>query len=472
MNFATRMMGVCLGFLTLLGVSRAMAQDWPQWRGPNRDGKTTGFKVPATWPATLTKQWDVVVGNGVASPSLFGDRLYVISREGENEVVRCLDAATGNDVWKDSYPSAPATGPGSGGGRFIGARSTPTVADGRVVTLGVNGLLSCYDAASGAVKWREDEFVGQVPGFFASSSPIVVDGMCIAQLGAGGGEGARPGDIIGAMVAYDLATGDEKWRAANGSPAYSSPVSMNVDGMKVVVALSETNLVAINTANGKVVWQIPYTQGRYNAATPIVDGQTLIFAGPGSGMTAVTLAKEGDAFTESEAWRYTDSSVIFNTPVLKDGALYGISTRDEIFAVNAEHVTGWTAPVGAPAGVGRLAPAAEPTVFAQQPGEGRGRGAARGGQGRGRGRRGGGRSRRPGGGGERPGYGSIVDVGSVMLALTPGADLVVFRPNADEYTEVARYKVSEDGDAYSHPIPSGNRIYIKDRDSVSMWTVD
>jgi outer membrane protein assembly factor BamB len=487
-QFASALCLICLSAMT------ALAQDWPQWRGPNRDGKTNGFQTPAAWPAALTKKWDVQVGSGVSNPSLLNERLYVFTREGEEEVLRCLNADTGDEIWKKTYAAAPATGAGAGRGLFVGPRSTPTVADGSVVTLGVSGILSCFDANSGELKWRKDEFAGVVPSFFTSSSPLVVDGICIAQLGRGAGGGRRgrrgadqqdaaPAAPTGGMVALDLNSGEEKWRAPAGSPAYGSPVLMTIDGMKLAIAPSETEIVAVNIADGKVVWQLPYRQGQYNSSTPIVDGQTLVFAGPGSGMTAVKLTKEGDTIREEELWRYNDHNLIFNTPVLKDGALYGLSTNDQLFCITADHTTGWTAPI-APAVAALLQ--MQPNVFAQQaegaPGgemrgqrEGRG-GAGQEGQGEGRrgrrGRAGGGRGRPAPGGGERPGYGAIVDVGRVLLANSPGGHLVVFEPSPTEYKELARYRVSEDGEVYSHPIPSKNRIYIKDRDSVALFTVE
>jgi outer membrane protein assembly factor BamB len=441
------------------------AQDWPQWRGPNRDGKTSApFAAPASWPSTLAKKWDVTIGSGVANPSLVGNRLYVISRERENEVVRCLNATTGEPIWKESYASAEPTGFGAGNGRFIGPRSTPTVANGFVITLSANGLLAAYDAASGQMKWRKDEFVGKVPTFYTSSSPIVLDGMCIAQLGAGSGDG------LGALVAYDLATGEEKWRAAEGSPSYASAVAMTVDGIKVVVALSETQLVAVNVANGNVVWKLPLKQARYNSSSPMVDGQTLIIGGPGTrGLTALKLSRQGDQLREEEAWAYSDNQLIFNTPVMRDGAFFGYNTRDEIFSIKPDRATGWVQSIVPPAAAtGQFFPAGSQTAFAQpQPG-GRGRGDNQ--------RRGGGQQRgrggRSAGGGERPGYGSVVDAGSVMFALCPGGDMVVFAPDSENYTELARYKVSTDGDVYSHPIVSGNRIYVKDRDSVALFTVE
>jgi outer membrane protein assembly factor BamB len=446
------------------------AQDWPQWRGPHRDGKTTApFAVPATWPATLTKKWDISVGSGVANPSFVSDRLYVVAREGENEVVRCLNAMTGDEIWKASYASAEPTGFGAGNGRFIGPRSSPTVSNGNVIILSANGLLSVYDATTGRPKWTKDEFVAKVPTFYTSSSPLVVDGLCIAQLGAGSGDG------LGALVAYDLSTGQEKWRVPEGSPSYASPIAMTIDGMKVVVALSETQLVAVNVANGEVVWKLPLRQNRYNSSSPIADGQMLIIGGPGTrGLTAFKMTRQGDQLKEEEAWTYNDNQLIFNTPVLRDGALFGYNTRDEIFAVKPDHTTGWAVSIVPPsAATSQFLLSESQTAFAQPqpPGRGGGNDQRRGGgQQRGRGQqRGGGRNV---GGGERPGYGSVVDAGSVMFSLCPGGDLVVFAPNANEYQELARYKVSTDGDVYSHPIVSGNRIYIKDRDSVALFTVE
>ena len=109
------------------------AQDWPQWRGVNRDAKVTGFDAPKTWPAQLRQQWKIEVGNADATPALVGDKLYVFSREETDEVTQCLDAATGKQIWMDRYTSKPATGPA---GQHPGPRSSPTVGEGKVVTLG------------------------------------------------------------------------------------------------------------------------------------------------------------------------------------------------------------------------------------------------------------------------------------------------------------------------------------------------
>src|SRR5437867_2521691 len=162
MTNTNRTTTVVLSFLTSTVASFAFAQDWPQWRGPNRYAKATQFTAPKTWPKELKQKWKATVGDGVATPSLVGDKLYVFSRQEGNEITRCLDAATGKELWQEKYESAGATGPASG---FSGPRSSPTVTNGKVVTLGVRGMLSCLEADTGKKLWRKDEFLNAYPRF-------------------------------------------------------------------------------------------------------------------------------------------------------------------------------------------------------------------------------------------------------------------------------------------------------------------
>jgi outer membrane protein assembly factor BamB len=387
----------------------------------------TGFKAPKTWPKELTQKWKVPVGDGVATPALVGDRLYVFSRQEGNEIIRCLEAATGKELWQDKYESAGGSGPASG---FSGPRSSPTVAAGKVVTLGVRGMLSCLDAVTGAKHWRKDDFQAW-PNFHPASSPIVVDGLCIAQLG---------GRENGALVAYDLASGEQKWKWTGDMPAYASPVLLALGGAKLIVALGDKKLVAVNVADGKLAWEAPFAvQGRgYNAATPIVDGQTIIYGGSGRGFKAVKLEKEGDGFAAKELWSNPEKSVQFNTPVLKNGLLFGLTAGNEFFCLNAQTgQTSWSAP---------LAPASE-AGGAGGPGGGGGRG------------------------GRGGGYGSIVDAGSVMLALTPASELIAFEPSDKAYAERARIKVA-DSPTHAHPLVAGDRVFIKDKESLALWTIE
>ena len=418
------------------------AADWPQWRGPNRDGKATDFKVPGTWPKELKQQWDVVVGDGVATPALVDDKLYVHSREGGDEVVRCLNAATGEEIWKTKYACPGSNDPGG----FVGPRSSPAVGEGKVVTLGAAGMLSCFDAKSGKKLWSEEGFKSH-PRFFTSSSPVIADGLAIAQLG---------GDDDGTVAAYDLATGKQKWKWTGAPTAYASPMIMTVDGNKLVIGQVMDGIVAINSADGKHVWETFFEGGGgmiYRATTPIVEGDTLIYL-PDGPATAIKLSKSGEKVVSSKLWSNQDSPVKYNTPVLKNGLLFGLTTRSELFCLDTKDgKTLWTKAIAAsspspPAGA--PPPAPPPGGFG---GKGKGRG------GMGMGMRG------------QTGYGSIVDAGPVLFALTPSSQLIAYEPSDKAFKQLASYKVA-DKPTYAHPIVAGNRIYVKDADSVTLWTLE
>jgi len=401
---------VMLGCVILICASCVFAQDWPQWRGANRDGKVTGFKAPQEWPKELKLRWKTTVGTGDATPALVGDKLYVFTRQGDDEVTTCLEAASGEELWMDKYAAQAVTGAPS---RHPGPRSSPAVADGKVVTLGVGGVLSCLDAATGKVVWRKDPFPKVVPKFFTSMSPIIVDGMAIGHLGGQGN---------GAIIAYDLNTGDEKWRWAGEGPEYASPALLTVDGTRQLVTLAEKSIVAVGVADGKLLWQLPFAPaGRvYNAATPIIDGQTVIYTGAGRGTKAVKVEKQGDGFAAKELWSNPELAPQFNTPVLSDGLLFGLSNSGNLFCINAQTgQTAWT----------------DKTQL------------------------------------DRGGFTAIVSAGSCLMALPSSSELIVFKPSDKEYSELAVIKVSETP-IYAHPVIAGNRIFIKDQDTVTMFVIE
>lgn len=395
---------VCLGLLA----GRAAAGDWPQWRGANRDGKATGFNAPKDWAKPWTQKWKVTVGPGDASPAVVGDKVYVFARDKDGEVTVCLEAGTGKELWRDKFDVLAASEPM---GRHPGPRSSPAVANGKVVTYGVRGNLSCLDAATGKVSWRKDEFPGALPRFFTASSPLISDGLCIAQLGS---------EEKGGVVAYDLATGDVKWKWADDGSAYSSPVLMTVGGTKMIVALTSKRIVGLGLADGKLLWEAPFApQNRaYNAATPIVNGDTVIYAGSGRGAKASKIEKTGDGFAAKEVWSNPDNAVQFNTPVLKGGQLYGLSQKGELFCLDAQTgKTLWTAPLG-------------------------------------------GRD-----------FGSVVDAGVALMALTPQQELTVFEANDKEFKKLAASKVAG-SDTYASPVVVGNGVFVKDQDALTLWVVE
>jgi outer membrane protein assembly factor BamB len=395
----------------LLSAAALTAQDWPQWRGANRDAKVAGFKAPATWPAQLTPKWKQTVGLGDTTPALVGDRLFVLSRVDAEENVICLNAADGKEIWRQKYAAPAVSGPSAGA--HSGPRSSPAVSDGKVVTFGVTGILTCWNAADGAQVWQKKDATAW-PRFYTSASPLLTDGLCVVQVG---------GDADGGVAAYDLKTGDQKWKWTGAGPGYASPVVMTVAGTKIVVVLTSKSVEGINLADGKGLWTLPFTVAGmgYNASTPIVDGDTLIYAGQGRGIHAVKVAKTGDTFATTELWSAPSVSPQFNTAVLKDGFLYGLTQQNAFFCVNEKTgAVAWTdaASRGTPAG-----------------------------------------------------YGSVVDAGSVLLALTTASQLYVVQPTEKAFTQVASIKVA-DTPTFAYPVVSGNRLFIRDRDSLSLLTLE
>jgi outer membrane protein assembly factor BamB len=394
--------------VVLISVGCLLAQDWPQWRGPNRDGKVAGFSAPPIWPTNLTMKWQVTVGKGDASPVLAGEKLYTFGRQEADEVVLCLDPANGKTIWEAKYPAGRVvTGPAA---RHPGPRSTPVVAEGKVCTLGVGVVLSCFDAAKGTLVWRKqstNDYLGASTKSDSSMSPIVVDGRCLVHVGGG---------TNGAVIAFELASGEAKWKWEGDGPASSSPVVLTVGGRKQLVTLTAKNLVGLDLANGKLLWQESFEAAQGNNATPVVNGSTVIYGGQGKGLFAAKIEPQGEGFTVTPLWTNKQAGGRFTTPVLKDGLVYGYNNG--FFCVNAQTgATLWT----------------DATK--------RGQSAA------------------------------ILDAGPVILALTLNGELAAFKPSSTEYTELTRIKVA-DSETWAHPVVAGNRVFVKDSESVGLWSLE
>lgn len=385
----------------------AEASDWPQWRGPGRDAKAAGFVVPKVWPKELVRKWQTTVGTGDATPALVEGKLYVAARQEGREVVLCLDALTGRPKWKQTWEAAAIVGPAA---RHSGPRSSPAVGGGKLVTCGVRGTLSCLDAATGKVLWRREEFPGAWPKFFAACSPLFADGLCVAQLGS---------ESQGGIVAHDLATGDLKWKWTGDGSAYASPTLLTVGETRMVVALTARKIVGLGLSDGKLLWEAPFIPSamNYNAATPVVDGQTVLYTGTGRGTKAIKVEPVSQGFAAQPLWSNPDHGVQFNSPVLKDGQVYGVSQKGDIFCLEAQSgKTLWTFVLG-----GR-------------------------------------------------GFASIVDAGTVLVLLSPQGELVVFTPNKKEFKRLATFKVGME--SYAYPILAGNGVYVKDKETVTFWGLE
>lgn len=403
-----RKLFICLIGILIMCPAGLFSQDWLQFRGSGRDSKVTGFKVPKTWPASLKQVWKVTVGFGDASPVISGNKIFLATRQGENETILCLDASTGKELWKTQYSAPAVTGPA---GSHPGPRSTPAVADGKVVTFGVSGILTCLDAATGKVLWKRENPGNVVPQFFTGMSPLLIDGLCIAHLGT---------KDKGEVVALDLGTGTEKWKWEGDGPAYASPSAMIIDGRKHIIVQTEKNLVSLNLADGKMVWQIatPAQQRFYNSASPYINGNIIYLTGQGSGMKAIQVNKEGDKYVTKELWSNTTIGTKWNTPILKDGFLYGFTDQRRIYCINA--TTGETAWY-------------DTTVNSD--------------------------------------FATILDCGPVIFGLPSTANLIVFKPDPKAFEQIASYKVSETP-IYAFPLVAGNNIYIKDAESLTLYSLE
>jgi outer membrane protein assembly factor BamB len=394
--------------ILLISCSNLFSQDWTQFRGIGRDSKVTGFKVPKAWPAELKQIWKISVGTGDATPVLSGKRIYLAVRQGTDEVILCLDAETGKEIWRSPYPAPAVTGPSTS---HPGPRSSPVLSDGKLVTLGVSGILSCLDAGTGKLLWRKENPENAVPQFFTGMSPLITDGLCIVHLGT---------KDKGQVVAFDLTTGKEKWKWEGDGPAYASPSLMVADGSKHIIVQTEKNLMALSQADGKLQWQIPTPaqQRFYNCTSPYINGQIIYYTGQGNGTKAIQVSKEGDRFVTKELWSNPEIGAKWNTPVLKDGFLYGFTDQRRIYCIDAS--TGKTA----------WYDNAVNSDFA-----------------------------------------TVVDCGQVIIGFPSTGNLIVLKPDPKAYTEIAKYKVSETP-VYAFPVIAGNIIYVKDAESLMMYRVE
>ncbi len=399
-----------LTFVCLFSSVTCVAQDWPQWRGVNRDGKVTGFTAPQVWPGQLTQSCKVVIGSGDATPALVNNRLYVFSRQEGNEVLRCLDAISGKQIWKNQgVPSKDPTGPSAS---HPGPRSSVAVSDGKVITLGLWGDICCYDASDGSLLWKNDDYKGQVPQFGTGMSPLIDSGTCYADLG---------GPEKGTFIAFDLGTGSVKWKVEGEGPSYASPVLLTIDGNKQIVFQSLTKQVSFNTAHAKLLWEqeTPVGSGRVQiATTPVVYQNKVFFTGLNNGVNAIEVKKQGDKYAVSQLWKNPDLSTGYNTPIIKDGYLYGFSGQGgKLFCINISNgATAWISDI----------------TFQS--------------------------------------FGSLVDAGSVIIGLSGNSKFVVLRPDGQKYNQEALIELPEKG-IYAYPVLSGKRIYIKDADSLIMFTL-
>ncbi len=307
------------------------AQDWPQWRGPNRDGVVASFTAPKVWPDKLRTIWKVPVGIGHASPVVVGRRIYLHSRQDESEVASCFDLDTGKQLWRDSSPTPYMMNPAAVS-HGKGPKATPVIYKGRLYTFGISGILSCYDAATGSVRWRKEfskQFKATSPLFGAAASPLAYNGLVIVHVG---------GHDAGALMAFNAETGDLKWSWTGDGPGYASPIVFESGGASQIVTQTQKSIAGFSAASGELLWQIPFeTEYVQNIVTPVVYKQTLILSGLDKGTMAIRVIKHGQKWETEQVWRNPDVSMYMNSPVVSGDYIFGLShkRKGQLFCLDA-----------------------------------------------------------------------------------------------------------------------------------------
>ncbi|MGE0461983.1 MAG: PQQ-binding-like beta-propeller repeat protein [Vicinamibacterales bacterium] len=392
-------------------VAAAAAQDpgrdYPQWRGVNRDGAASAFREPATWPDALTRRWKVDVGEGYATPLVVADTVYVFARRNGNEVMTALDAATGRERWHTGYP-APYEPDVLAAAHGEGPKATPLFHDGRLFTLGMTGIVSAFDAATGRLAWQTPD-TAEHPTYGMSVSPVGEGELVIVH----------PGNH-GPLTAFDAKTGAVKWTAP-GRAAYASPIVVDLGGVRQVVTMTGNSVLGVSVSDGARLWEHAWpSRGTPSAITPIQHGETLIVSSQGMGVTALRPAMRGGAWTVDVVWETTDVSLFLSNPVLVGNALFGLSekARGQFFALDAE--TGHVLWLGPPR-------QAENTA--------------------------------------------VVKAGQLLFLLNDDAELIVARSSRSGFQPLAHYAVATSA-TWAQPAVSGNRIFVKDVSSITLWTLN
>jgi outer membrane protein assembly factor BamB len=398
----------CSLFVLLAAVALAPAADWPQWLGPTRDGASPEKVAP--WKEAPKVVWRQPVGEGNGSPVVAGGRVYLHSKvkDKDEEEVLALGAADGKEVWRKTYLRAAFK---SSYGN--GPRATPAVADGKLYTYGITGVLTCWDAAKGEQLWQVDalkKFGASNIRFGASCSPLVDDKSVLLNVGAKGAS----------VVAFARDSGEAVWKSQDDAASYSSPIAVGKGKERQIIFLTAAAAIGLDPAEGKLLWRYPFRDDLFESScTPAVSGDLLLLSSISRGSAGVKLSTADGKPAANEVWKQRELSSYFSTP-MPVGAdhFYMVAARLNIFNLDAseadlrcvEAKTGksaWTKKK-----VGRF-------------------------------------------------HAALLRTGDdKLLMLEDGGDLVLIDPSPKEYKELARAKVC--GPTWAHPALAGGMLYLRD----------
>jgi outer membrane protein assembly factor BamB len=317
--------------IELLLILQGYATDWPQWRGPNRDGvwrekgivqKFENKQLPALWRADIA--------NGYSGPTVADGRVFVSDRltfPQEAERVHCFDAETGEIIWSCNYACEYEKV-----GYPDGPRAAVTINDGRAYFLGTTGNLLCFEAAKGAVLWGKNlksEYEIQVPIWGIAAAPLVEDDLVIVHVG---------GKDNACLIAFDKVNGEERWRALNDPASYSAPIIIEQAGKRVLVCWTGASISGLDPTSGKIYWQHPFKPARMviNIATPVFENGYLFFSSFYDG--SILLKTDPGKLAIEQVWQRRGASetntdslhCCISTPLIQGDYIYGVDSYGEL----------------------------------------------------------------------------------------------------------------------------------------------
>jgi outer membrane protein assembly factor BamB len=304
--------------VSVIALNAQSSVDWPQWRGPDRNGISKETGLLSQWPRSGPPvAWSAaMLGAGYGSISVQGDRVYVQGMRNRQSVVSTLNRADGKLVW------VRILGPAGDNDRGPGPRSTPTIDGDRVYALSETGDLACLRVADGSVIWQRNilkEFRGDNPYWLLSESPLI-DGNNVIVTPGGRGAG---------VVALDKMSGKTVWasKELSDGAGYSSPIIADVGGVRTIMTFTADAGVGVRASDGKLMWRnSTAANGTANIATPVYsDGKVFFTSSYGAGAALLGLRAAGNEVRAQEIYSTRDMKNHHGGVVLVNGYIYGFN---------------------------------------------------------------------------------------------------------------------------------------------------